>query len=180
MQLHIHLKKDYLALRFASTADRDTFFAEMGKNPVNGYYIQNAAQRIGNRTIQISLSKVEFSHEWPVQFLPKRIKEIGDSVPIRVNTPAAAVATPQPEAPKPVFPEVKSPLDVVPAERQQLSQPVTASAVPPNPQPLESPKEAEAPAPVDDSDPKPVGVHHLSKEMREWKARQKSKQPVAA
>jgi len=157
MNATLYIKPNIIGLQFSEPKDRDLFWTLLGEN-------RNCAEMFGKASIRLNPSRAKKLFQVPLY--TEKIQVIEEQPP---QSPAKPQSVPVPvtalKAPEPISaigslpPEVTG--DVLAAP---VVEPIPV-VVPPTPVPI--------PQVTSVADPKPEGVHHMSKEMREWRARQK-------
>lgn len=69
MNAKLYISKTEIAFDFDGEDDRDKFFSNLDANASIGFSPQDAAKKVGQRTIQFDQSKFEIGYVWPVLFL---------------------------------------------------------------------------------------------------------------
>jgi len=182
MKARLYIKPNVIGLQFETPHLRDLFLLSLKHKKVDA-----CAEPFGERTVRFNPSKattimdiavdVETNGSGIVRVYVEEKNGTAKEKPVPVMT----------SAPKPIEQGIKAsdirppapmnPLGTLPPEVTGVTPvvtevPIAVSATPPQ---IEVPEIAQI---SHADDPKPVGVHHLSKEMREWKARQKANQAV--
>jgi len=153
----LYVKPNIIGLQFSEPKDRDLFWTLLGEN-------RNCAEMFGKLSIRLNPARAKKLFQVPLY--TDKIQVIEEQPP---QAPAKAAPAPVPvtalKAPEPIAaigslpPEVTGEVVAAPPVVE------TPVAVPPKPVPI--------PEVTSVADPKPEGVHHMSKEMRAWRARQK-------
>lgn len=68
MNAKLYISKTEISLDFESESDRDAFFANLAANRSAGFTPQDAAQKVGERTIRFDQSEFPIGFTWPVVF----------------------------------------------------------------------------------------------------------------
>lgn len=195
MQANFYITNGNCGLKFNDEKERDTFWNGMAANVLNGFCAQQAAERIGQKTIRFYPGKTEGKggFEWPMVAMVNGAAA-NEAQPKNQNTPKPAPA-PAPVAAKP--PETittANPFEKlatnpnrplpglcppVPSEMLAVQQPITVSEVAEVLAPpatieevtisTELPKEPEPVKAVDDPEPQKPEAHHRSKIFQQWK-----------
>jgi len=68
MNAKLYISKTELSLDFECEEDRDLFFMNLASNRSFGFAPQDAAEKVGDRTIRFHQSKFEIAYVWKVFF----------------------------------------------------------------------------------------------------------------
>lgn len=157
MNARLYIKPNIIGLQFDNPKDRDTFWTLLGENRV-------CAETFGSASVRLNPAKAKKLFHIPLN--SPRIEVIEQEPPKPAAKPAPSpVPVTALKAPEPIAaigslpPEVTGEVVAAP--------PVVEAPAAPQPTPIIIPEVASI------SDPKPEGVHPMSKEMRAWRARQK-------
>lgn len=197
MKAQLYIKPNVIGLCFDTPHSRDLFLLTLKHKKVDA-----CAELFGERSLRFNPAKATHVFNVGVDVglhgngVVNVFVEGGDEKkqPEPVKVVAAPVAPPKPpEQPVPAAsirpPEPVSPIGSLPPEitGQEIAAPPAPEVVQPPQPPPQIPIPQISQVTVDekteavaDPDPKPVGVHPLSKEMRQWRERQKLKQAKAA
>lgn len=191
MKARLYIKPNTVGLQFENAHSRDLFLLSLKHKQVDA-----CAESFGEKSVRLNSSKATKTLDFMVDvglhangvvkvFVQEEAKaEKPKQIPVTV-TPAAPEKTVKAADIRPQAPV--NPIGTLPPEVTGetaiavQTQPEVVQA-PPAPAMLKVPEirgitvdEPSAPKELVDDDPKPVGVHHLSKEMRDWKKRQEAK-----
>lgn len=157
MNARLYIKPNIIGLQFNEPNDRDLFWELLGAN-------RGCAEMFGKASIRLNPARAKNLFQVPLY--TDKIEIIQEQPP---QSPAKPAPAPVPvtalKAPEPIAaignlpPEVTGEVTAAPA--------VVEAPAPVPPAPVPIPEVASV------SDPKPEGVHPMSKEMRAWRARQK-------
>jgi hypothetical protein len=68
MNAKLYISKTEISLDFEDEKDRDLFFGNLAANRSGGFAPQDAAEKVGERTIRFDQSKFAMGYVWPVLF----------------------------------------------------------------------------------------------------------------
>jgi len=172
----LYIKPNVIGLEFSDPKARDNFWTLLGEN-------RDAASLFGKRSVRLHPDKAQRLFHVPL--FTDKIAVIEPEPPVQpkaVEVPVS-VTTLKAQEPMPAIgklpPEVTG--ELIPAPQQTIAevlevmQPPAQVQIPQVASVLKFDTVQSAEQAKEDIqkvvDPKPVGVHHMSKEMREWRAR---------
>lgn len=197
MKISFYVIPNSVGLKFDGVAERDAFWNSMRNMTRNGFCAQEAAERVGVRTIRFYPAKMKEGFEWSMG---------QPNGQVQVTEPPKTATTPVAQSAPPVAVQQSPPQNVVtdnpfgfktqnptrplpgltpppPAELLASTQPVAPSPVPAEPQLVAPVDSTTSPTPVAaEPSPTPVTVpasddpeppDKRKKEWKQWKARQK-------
>ena len=157
MNATLYIKPNVIGIQFSTPKERDLFWTLLGENRV-------AAEIFGSKSVRLHPEKASKLFQIPLN--GEKIQVIGvepeKTAPAKVDVPVSVTAL-----------KALEPMPAIGSLPPEVTGEPVAVAAPVVEAPKPAPVQVSIPQVASVSDPKPEGVHHMSKEMREWRARQK-------
>lgn len=68
MNVKLYISNEEISFDFEDVKQRDCFFENMGSNPSLGFTPQDAAKKVGDRTIRIYPERFQIAYMWSIVF----------------------------------------------------------------------------------------------------------------